>query len=205
MSVLGCIIAGGLSTRYGSPKALAEVGGRRVIDRVADALRRALDDVGAADIVAIVNDADVAEAIGLPHRADVLEGVGPLGGLHAGLVWAAERSAAGVLAVGCDMPFLEPSLLRELLARAAADIVLPESEGRRGVEPLCAWYSTRCTPAIERAIAAGDSRMIGFHEGLVVERVPLSVVRAVADPARLFMNVNTEQDRQRAELLASGA
>jgi molybdopterin-guanine dinucleotide biosynthesis protein A len=213
MSVLGSIIAGGASTRYGSPKALACIGDRRAVDRVADALRAVLgseredepDAHHAARIVAIVNEPQLAREIGLPSRPDVLAGIGPLAGVHAALLWAAELGRDGILAVGCDMPFLEPALLREILARAAGfDVVLPSSEGRRGVEPLCAWYATSCTPAIEAAVARGDTRMIGFHDrpgdqALRVDRVPLDVVGAFGDPARMFLNVNTLQDRVDAE------
>ena len=39
MQVLGAVLAGGASTRFGSPKALAELGGRRILDRVLDAVR----------------------------------------------------------------------------------------------------------------------------------------------------------------------
>src|SRR5690606_22361496 len=101
-AVIGAVIAGGASSRFGSPKALATVGGTRVVDRVIRSLRTAL---GHRDVIAIVNDADLASRIGLPHRADVRAGAGALGGVHAALVWARERGSDGVLAAGCDMPF----------------------------------------------------------------------------------------------------
>lgn len=195
--MLGAIIAGGSSTRYGSPKALAEVGGARVVDRVAAALRAV---VAADDVVAIVNDASLAQAIGLPHRPDTLHGAGALAGVHAALLWAAERGRAGAITVACDMPFLEPALLHEILSRSSdADAVLPESEGRRGVEPLCAYYATSCLRAIEAAAARGDARMIGFHADVRIARVPLAVVRTFGDPAELFRNLNTPADRAAAQ------
>jgi molybdopterin-guanine dinucleotide biosynthesis protein A len=200
--VLGVVIAGGLSSRFGSPKALAHVGGQRVVDRVITALREALRH---EDVVCIANDPTIAVAIGLPGRTDVIAGIGALGGLHAALLWARERDCLGILAAGCDMPFLEPALLRALLARASgADAVLPASEGPRGVEPLCAWYGTACVAAIETAVHAGDTRMIGFHDTARVVRLPLHEVSSFGDPARLFMNLNTPADRDAAErLLAS--
>lgn len=197
--VLGVVIAGGLSSRFGSPKALAQVGGRRVVDRVITALREAL---GHVDIVCIANDATIAAKIGLPSRADLITGIGALGGLHAALLWARARDCRGILAAGCDMPFLEPALLRALLARApGADAVLPASEGPRGVEPLCAWYGTACIDAIEAAVQAGNTRMIGFHDAVRVVQLPLAEVSTFGDPARLFMNLNTPEDRDEAERL----
>jgi molybdopterin-guanine dinucleotide biosynthesis protein A len=199
--VLGAIIAGGVSSRFGSPKALARVRGERVVDRVHRALGAAL---GGGDIIAIVNDAVLAAAIGLPQRRDVIGGAGALAGVHAALLWASERGQRGVLAVGCDMPFLSPALMGALLAgRDGHDVVIPESEGRRGVEPLCAFYGISCIAPVERAIARGDARMIGFHADVVVQRIPLDAVRAFGDPTILFMNLNTEADRIAAEQRAA--
>jgi len=199
-AVIGAVIAGGASSRFGSPKALATVGGTRVVDRVIRSLRTAL---GHRDVVAIVNDAGLASRIGLPHRADVRAGAGALGGVHAALVWARERGSDGVLAAGCDMPFLAPDLMRTLAVTTGHDLVIPESESRRGVEPLCAFYSTTCIAPIERAIERGDARMIGFHADVDVHRLPLERVRAFGDPAVMFMNLNTESDRAAADALAA--
>ena len=84
-------------------------------------------------------------------------------------------------------------------ALAMPDAVLPESTGPRGVEPLCAWYSTVCIAAIESGVARGDAPLIGFHQDIRVRRLPLERVRALGDPATLFQNLNTPADRVAAE------
>jgi molybdopterin-guanine dinucleotide biosynthesis protein A len=194
---IGAVIAGGASSRYGSPKALVTIGGVRVVDRVIAALRMVCKDV-----IAIVNDSELARAIGLPHRADVLQNAGALAGVHAALLHARDAGSAGVLAAACDMPFLNGDLLREIASRSGhADVVVPESEGRRGIEPLCAWYSTSCIDPIEATIARGDARMIGFHNDVTVARVPLARVRELGDASVMFRNLNTPEDREIAERL----
>jgi molybdopterin-guanine dinucleotide biosynthesis protein A len=201
--VAGVISAGGASMRYGSPKALALVGGRRVIDRVADALRAGL---GHDSVVAIINDEALAQAAGLPHRGDVLTGVGALAGVHAALHYAAAHGFDRAFVAGCDMPLLEPALIAALVSRSGeADVVIPASEGPRGVEPLCACYSTRCIAAIEAAASRGDRRMIGFHADVRVDVLSLDEVRAFGDPARMFLNLNTPADRLAAERWLEGA
>jgi molybdopterin-guanine dinucleotide biosynthesis protein A len=103
------------------------------------------------------------------------------------------------------MPFLDPRLLTRLRdAGGEAEIVVPESGGRRGVEPLCAYYSVDCIPAIEAAIARGDHRVVGFYDELRVRRIPLEEVRAIGEPELLFLNVNTPEERARAEEIARG-
>ncbi len=198
--VLGAVLAGGKSTRYGSPKALATVGGTRIVDRVIAALRSATED-----IVLIANDSAVAAAIALPGRQDILEGLGALSGIHAALRWANQEGRRGILAVACDMPFLSPPLLRRLIARGMAkdapDVVTPVSGGRRGVEPLCSYYSVRCIAAIEAAAAAGDHRIIGFYDRVHVAQLALAEVRAFGEPEVLFQNVNSPEDHELAERL----
>lgn len=194
--VMGAIIAGGRSVRFGSPKPLATVRGERMVDRVARALEPCTESV-----VLIANDEQLAHQVGLPWRHDVLQDVGSLAGIHAALLWARERDCGGILALAADMPLVPTSLLRRLreLGRDGWDVGVPESEGPRGVEPLCAWYGTGCLTAIEDAAARGDARMIGFHEAVRTCRIPIEEVRAFGDPARLFMNINTPEDHALVE------
>ena len=194
------VLAGGESRRFGAPKALARVGGVRVVDRVTRAARGALGDV-----VLVANRPELLAGLGLPVRPDAVAGAGALGGVHAALRWAAEEARPGALCVACDMPFLHAGLLRALVERAAADdgdATVPESTGRRGVEPLCAFYSVRCLPEAERMLDAGERRLTDLLERVRTERVPLVEVRRWGAPEVLFLNVNTPADHARAEEIA---
>ncbi len=199
----GVVLAGGESRRYGSPKALAEVDGARIIDRVVAALREVVSDV-----ILSANEPELFHDLGLPSYPDVRPGLGALGGLHTALLRAREAGRPGILAVACDMPFPCAPLLRRLADEAfhsnepRPDVVIPESRGRRGVEPLFAAYGVRCLPAIEADLDDGDRRMIGFHDRVVVRRVALDVVESLCDPERAFLNVNTPEERDTAESLA---
>ena len=86
-----------------------------------------------------------------------------------------------------------------------ADVVVPESDSRRGIEPLCAFYGPACVAAIERRIASGDRRVIGFYDDVRVVRLPATAVAQFGDPALLFMNVNTPEERVLAEAHATTA
>jgi len=187
----GVILAGGGATRFdGEPKGLERVGGRRIIDRVAGALRLVTDDL------LLIANADEASSWlpGVRTARDVRAGYGALGGLHAALAHAGQD----IVLVAWDMPFVSAALLgemRRLGESESLDAVLPESDGsRRGVEPLCAWYSHRCLAAVEATLDSGDRRVIGFHEQVRVHRLPLERVTDFGDPTRLFANVNTRDD-----------
>ena len=193
MTVTGVILAGGLSTRYGGlPKGLERIHGVRIIDRVRAALEPAVDE-----LLLIANDDGAADWLpGVRYASDVLRNVGSVAGIHAALVHA----GTPVVVVAWDMPFVPTGILRALRdAGHHADVAVPESDSRRGLEPLCAYYGPACVPAIERRIAADDRRVIGFYDDVRVARVPVAEVTRFGDPARLFMNVNTPEERILAE------
>jgi molybdopterin-guanine dinucleotide biosynthesis protein A len=196
----GVILAGGRASRYdGKPKGLEHVHGERVIDRVAAALRATTDS-----LLLIANDPSAGEWLpGVRLERDVRAGIGSLGGIHAALVHA----GTAVLVVAWDMPFVSTALLAELRARGEdADVVAPESDSsKRGLEPLCAYYSQACVAPIEQSIDADDRRAVGFFDKVRVVRVPVDEVRRFGDPQRLFMNVNTPGELALAEQYAATA
>jgi molybdopterin-guanine dinucleotide biosynthesis protein A len=192
----GVILAGGLATRYGGlPKGLECVDGVRIIDRVAQALRAAADH-----LLLVANDPGASTWLpGVPVAADVRLGIGGLGGIHAALV----RAGTPVLVVAWDMPFVPAGLLRALraLGERGADAAAPESGSRRGLEPLCAYYTPACIDAIERRIDAGDRRVVAFYDEIRVARLSVEAVAEFGDPARVFLNVNAPTDLMRAAAL----
>lgn len=199
-NALAVLLAGGRSSRYGSPKALAEVGGRTILER---GLRTLETAVGPAVIVA--NEPDSYASAARPIRPDVRPGTGVLGGILTAVAWAEElgREVAAVLA--CDMPFVPPDIFRRLLDAAGPNCAsVPESGGPRGIEPLCAVYGVACAAAIERALDRGERAVISFFPDVDVRRLASSEVRALGDPERMFFNVNRPRERQRAERLARG-
>ncbi|UCC71048.1 MAG: molybdenum cofactor guanylyltransferase [Gemmatimonadota bacterium] len=196
--VLAALLAGGRNRRYGGhPKALESVGGELIAARAIRTLQQAVGRV-----VLVANDVDTYRPLGLEIRPDLRPGLGALGGIHTAVCWAEEAGYRGALVAACDMPFLSAELLRELVRDAAGDeVVAPESGSRRGLEPLCAFYGSGCRAAIEAALDRGDRHVISFFPDVRVTKIPLEVVMRFGDPETLFLNVNTPEDRERAEEL----
>jgi molybdopterin-guanine dinucleotide biosynthesis protein A len=190
--VSGIILAGGESSRFGRNKALVDAAGLPLIQRVVDRLRLLVDE-----IVLVTNCPDEFAFLGLPMTGDIHRGVGTLGGLHAGL--CAIHGGYG-LAVGCDMPLLSVGLLRYMVSLCSGyDVVMPQIGEYH--EPLHALYSKRCLPCIERAIQAGQRRMLRACDGMRVRYVQDDEISA-HDPRHLsFFNVNDAQDLLKMEVL----
>jgi molybdopterin-guanine dinucleotide biosynthesis protein A len=195
-SVRGAILAGGGATRFGGkPKGLEFVGGERILDRLVGTFTQALGERPL--LVANAPDAGSWRP-DLRVVSDVRPGFGALGGIYTAVL----ESPAPVVCVAWDMPFVSESLIRSLAdGLERCDAMLPQSDGRRGVEPLCAAYGPACGDAISASLASGDLRAIGFHDRIRVGILPLDKVRTLADPDLLFFNVNTADDLAKADQL----
>lgn len=194
----GAILAGGEARRMGgTPKGLLPVGGIRILDRLVAAFQEALGRLPL--LVANAPDAGSWHP-GLRVAADRIAGGGTLAGLHTAVL----EAPAPVVAIAWDMPFVTPGLIAALAeGLGSADVVIPASGGRRGVEPLCAGYGPATGPAMAAALERGDLRAIAFHEAVRVHIIPEAGLLAYGDPGRLFFNVNTPEDLVRANGMAS--
>jgi molybdopterin-guanine dinucleotide biosynthesis protein A len=193
MRITGVIQAGGRSTRMGGqPKALMELGGRRIIDRVVDVVRRVADDV-----LVVTNTPDLYAWLGLPMVPDAFPDRGALGGIFSGL-----RAAAGDVAftVACDMPFLMPEVARLVTDRAGeADVVAPKV-GERW-ETLHACYGKACLPPMEARLRSGRLKVVGFYDEVRVLAIEAGAVARFRTPEVVFMNVNTPDELEAARRL----
>jgi molybdopterin-guanine dinucleotide biosynthesis protein A len=169
----------------GVDKAFLPFHGEPLLARLGRLLAPLADEV----VVAGGDPARIA-ALGLRAVPDLLAERCALTGLHALL---SGTSAAHVFAAACDLPFLNPALVRELLARRSlADVVVPESD--RGLEPLHAVYARTCLPAIEARARRGDWKATSFHPDVKVEVVRVSDAAWAVEGRSPFLNANTPDE-----------
>jgi molybdopterin-guanine dinucleotide biosynthesis protein A len=179
------VLAGGASERMGQDKAFLELDGRALIEVVIERLSEVCEEVWI-----VADDARRYAHMSVPVVEDRFRGVGVLGGLHAGLTAATHELA---LAVACDMPFLNPSLLRAFADWAEGCDVAILRQGEQ-VEPLHAAYRRTCSAAIEAAILAGRRRVISFFSQVRVRYVDAREVIPFDPKLASFDNVNTPEE-----------
>jgi molybdopterin-guanine dinucleotide biosynthesis protein A len=164
--ILGAVLAGGQSRRFGSDKALAELGGHTLIALAVDTLS------GWCEHVVVVGRAE-APAPTLPDwpRPDM----GPLAGLVAALHHARDEGYAAVLTCGVDSLCLPENLLT-LLERAPAYLA---------DQPVVGLWTPGLAEAAEAMLTGdGSHSMYGFVEAVGAQ--------AVTAPGSA--NVNTLED-----------
>ncbi len=198
--VSGVALAGGMSRRLGRNKAVEQVGGESLIERVVGKLSQV-----SSETIVVVAEESRAEALDLPPwvrtAADIYPGSGSLGGIFTGL--SAAQGDYGVV-VACDMPFLNTDLLRFMVDIASDyDVVVPKLNGRP--EPLHAIYSKSCLDPIERRLERKDLKIALLFEEVKVAYIEEEDIDSL-DPTHLsFFNVNTQEDLEAALALEAQA
>ena len=179
----GAVLCGGTSRRMGTDKAMVEVGGVAMAERVA----RALAAGGCVPVAFIGGDRAALSRFGRPVHADRWPGEGPLGGVLTALAVA---GGDDVVAAACDLPFLDGATVATVLAAATAggreqrvDVVVATTVR---LEPALAWWSAAAHDDIARR---WDRGMRALHE-VIAE---LRSVEVPVEPAAL-RNVNAPSD-----------
>lgn len=169
----GLLLAGGRSRRFGSDKAVVEVGGTTLIDRAVACLRDACD----GPVLVASGDGTSRPGVGDGQVADLVAGAGPLSAIGAGLAALGEVvPRVAVLAVDHVAPSAD--LLRLLAAQPGTwSCAVTEVGGR--LQPLHAVWSTHVAGELDAAVAEGQRSVLTWLSGredvVVVDEVALRV------------------------------
>ena len=174
----GIVLAGGRSSRMGTPKATLEWHGSTLLRRVTGIVARATGGpivvvrAPGQDLPPMAKDVEVAE--------DAKEGRGPLQGLAAGLA-AVDGRAEIAFVSSTDAPLLHPAFVRRVVGALDGehDVALPQAGGFP--HPLAAAYRTELLPSVQQLIAADRMRPAFLFETCRVQR--LDEAALLADPA----------------------
>lgn len=185
-TVSGIILSGGRCSRHGGKnKAIIDIGGKRIIDRIYDVMRSIFKD-----LILVTNDPSAYDNLDVRLVQDIYKERSSLTGLHAGLD-AANNTHAFVVA--CDAPYIKKELIELLIARyhSVYDVLIPET--RAGVEPLFALYSKRCLPFIEHHLEQKRYKIKEIYPYLNVMKMDENLLRKCDENLSSFFNVNTPE------------
>jgi molybdenum cofactor guanylyltransferase len=190
--VLGVVIAGGRSLRFGGEKAVAHFAGRPLLLWAAVRLAHVCTQV-AVNVRPGTEAAALAQAEGLELLHDVPgDPDGPLSGVKAGLIRARRQGARMVAVSPCDAPLLPDDLYARLVAAAGEGAAMAETaEGR---QPLCAVWPVSALEVVTAALAGGA------HPPTWRLLEQIGAVRVRFDQPEAFVNINTREDLARVSL-----
>lgn len=195
MSTLGVVLAGGSSSRFGTDKAAAILGGRTMLqlvcERVAPQVDRLAVNRSAASTPGLRGD--------YMYLTDDWPGEGPLAGILAALEYARANGFEYMASFPCDAPFFPAGLvmrLREQLILSKADYCVAKS-GDYEHHAFALW-NAGCAPAIRALFLAGTRGIRELSSTLTKTAAdfPVAGEGFIADA---FLNINTPGDFALAE------
>jgi molybdopterin-guanine dinucleotide biosynthesis protein A len=197
----GVVLAGGRSSRMGTPKAALEWHGSTLLRRTVGILARA---TGGPVVVVRAPGQELPELPGhITIVDDPREGKGPVQGIAAGLNALRDRADVAFVS-STDMPFLHPAFVRRVLSavHAGADVGLPVARGYP--QPLAAAYRTTLADLAERLVREDRLRPAFLFEQCTVTRLDEAALKddpvlAALDPGLdSVLNVNEPDDYAKA-------
>jgi len=178
------VLAGGKSSRFGSDKAFAKIGDLTIVESLFFPLSLLFKK-----IIVVTNFPEKYQAFPVQIVTDKIKGQGPLGGIYTGLLASdSERN----FVVACDMPLINPRLIRYLVSIKEGQIVIPQAHGK--LEPLFAIYSKSCLPAIASQLKAGDNKIQNFFDKVNTNIIKEEVFKKFDPTLTSFLNINLQKD-----------
>jgi len=190
--VTGLVLAGGLGRRMsedgrGVDKGLQPFGDRALVMHV---IERLTSQVGPL-IVNANRNLERYASLGFPVVRDALSGfVGPLAGLHAGLLAATTRF---VVTAPCDTPFLPLDLVARLAdaaARSDAQVAVARAGSR--TQPVFMLVDRAVRPGLEAFLGGGGRKIDLWYRQVACTEVDF-------DDEHAFLNINTLEELREHE------
>jgi len=206
----GVVLAGGENSRMPVLKGFIEVGGKKIIERNLKILRRLFPQV-----MLVTNQPELYLYPGVTLLGDVYDTRGPMTGVLTALL---NSPCEWVFVSACDMPFINPVLIRSMAGERynpsclpilneqmrkdislstkpdIYDVVVPVINHR--AEPLFAFYSKRVIKSLERFILMGKKGIKYFllNQNNRVKYITSDEIKDTDPEARSFINLNTPED-----------
>ncbi|MEM9568466.1 MAG: molybdenum cofactor guanylyltransferase [Cyanobacteria bacterium P01_E01_bin.34] len=184
------VLAGGRSCRMGKDKALLELNGVPLLQRVCNVASTCARQTYVVTMWGDRYSHLNLPAIIIPEPERPERARGPLTGFAYGL---RVTQSDWVLLLACDLPYLSSAGLQqgvESLGQVSPDSIALLHPHSKGWDPLCGFYRHQCLSNLQQAIATGAR---SFQAWLATQQI---AVWEDADP-RLFFNCNTPEDWSR--------
>ncbi|MFP4391375.1 MAG: molybdenum cofactor guanylyltransferase [Desulfohalobiaceae bacterium] len=193
------ILSGGLNTRMkGLNKSFLQLQGISFLQRLLDVLRPLFQE-----IILVTRQPELYCEPELRIVEDVFQIRSSLTGIHSGLLHASHKQA---LVTACDMPLLQPALVKELLERWDPEYEVLVPKKNSFYEPLCAIYAKRCLPWIEDLLHKEQVKISNLYNQVRIKEIQEQTLRRADPELASFFNINSQEDLLQARaMLASTA
>ena len=192
--ITGIILSGGKSKRMGLKKSFLKIGEQTMIERTADLMKSLFGRV-----LLITNTPDEYKFLGLEIFEDVYKNVGPLAGIHSGLIHSLTEKN---FIISCDMPFVDGGIIDFIISyKTDKQITITKADGF--IQQLCGLYSKQVIPGIVNIIEEGkaetnDHKKCRCKVLQLVENLNAEIIEIATEYDKyqewMFLNMNRPED-----------
>lgn len=187
-NVVGIVLAGGQSRRFGSPKAFALYKGKPFYEFAVAALAPHCDEV------VVVTRPELTSRIPTSYNVitdvETYKGQGPLAGILSGMK---ELPAERYIVLPCDMPHVDAEVIGSLVKAHENLATAVTSEGRN--HPLVSVWSENLQPQLIKSLENNQLSVLKFLSKVDVCWIEGSSL--TGNENRVFMNMNTPESLER--------
>ena len=189
--VTGVILAGGKNSRMGTDKGLLRVQGKRIVERIIEAMESAVDEI------IIISNGNNYDYLGYKVYRDLVKDCGPMGGIFTALSCSSNPKN---FVVSCDMPFVNKELVNFIIENSDDCQIAIPLNGKM-LEPLCAVYDTSCVEQFEVLLKHKEWKMQDSLAHFNVKQIPIPENTFTAN---CFENINTPAEYETLKLEKDG-
>lgn len=190
MKTVGIVLAGGLSRRFGSPKAFAKLEGQYFYTYAVDALKPYCEEiiiVTRSELVAYFPTEFHVIVDDLAYRGD-----GPLAGIYSAMK---ASLATRYLVLPCDMPYMNEQFIKKLLAYSDGEITAVRTKDYD--HPLVSVWKRTVFEHLKQTLDKKQLRVVPFFH--TVNTTWIDGALLTDEFHKVLTNINHQEDLERGE------
>ena len=193
-NILGVILAGGKSSRFGSNKSLSKLANNKLIEHVINKI-----DTYFSEILVVSNDSGlVIENKKIKIIEDCIKGyLGPLAGVLSAMKYANsfENKFKWIITFPCDTPFFEKLIVEKMIEKATSPkekiYFVKDKKQRHNIFGL---WSTSLEKVLEEDLNNNFRKV-----DLWADKIGCNFIEKDIQNKNEFLNINTKEDLELAE------
>ena len=193
-NILGVILAGGKSSRFGSNKSLSKLANNKLIEHVINKI-----DTYFSEILVVSNDSGlIIENKKIKIIEDCIKGyLGPLAGVLSAMKYANsfENKFKWIITFPCDTPFFEKLIIEQMIEKADSPkekiYFIKDKKQRHNIFGL---WSTSLESILEEDLKNNFRKV-----DLWADKIGCNFIEKDIQNKNEFLNINTKEDLELAE------
>ncbi len=155
--ITGVILAGGKSSRMGINKSLLKIGTMTLIERTVHLMTSLFQNNFLS-----ANTPEDFQFLNFPIIPDQIKNIGPLAGIHSGLV---HSSSEKIFVISCDMPLMTKETIQFLVEYPTTrPVTVAQADGF--IQQLCGVYTKGLIPEIDAIVGGEKTLMYGKNKNI---------------------------------------